>query len=103
MKALCWLGKYEIGLRYVADPRVLNPHDAIIRVSSASICGSDLHIYDGCIPTMQKGDILGHESMGEVVDVGAEVKNLAKGDWVVVPFAIACGQCFFCRRDMHSL
>src|SRR5205823_2286562 len=80
-----------------------NPRDAIIRITATAICGSDLHLYDGYIPTMKAGDILGHEFMGEVVETGPEVRKLKKGDRVVVPFAIACGQCFYCRKDLWSL
>ena len=93
MKALCWFGKYDVRVYDVPEPRILNPHDAIIRVTTTAICGSDLHLYDAYIPTMQKGDILGHEFMGEVVEVGKAVKNLKAGDRVVVPFTIACGNC----------
>ncbi len=103
MKALCWYGSNDVRVEQVPDPELLNPRDAIIKVTSTAICGSDLHLYDGFIPTMQKGDILGHEFMGEVVEVGAEVKNLSVGDRVVVPFPIACGDCYFCRNDLYSL
>lgn len=103
MKALCWHGANDVRVETVNDPKILNPRDAIIRITSTAICGSDLHIYDGYIPTMKSGDILGHEFMGEVVEVGSEVKNLKKGDRTVVPFTIACGNCFFCERDMWSL
>jgi threonine dehydrogenase-like Zn-dependent dehydrogenase len=103
MKAVCWYGKGDVRVAAVPEPHILNPHDAIIRVTLAAICGSDLHLYGGLIPTMQKGDVLGHEFMGEVVEVGSEVKNLWPGDRVVVPFAIACGQCFFCKRELWSL
>src|SRR5437588_7878245 len=103
MKAVCWQGKEKVTVETVPDPKILNPHDIVVRVTTTAICGSDLHLYDGFIPTMQSGDVLGHEFMGEVVEIGTEVKNLAKGDWVVVPFAIACGRCFFCRRDLWSL
>jgi threonine dehydrogenase-like Zn-dependent dehydrogenase len=102
MKALCWFGKYDVRIEEVPDPTILNPHDAIIKVTTTAICGSDLHLYDGYIPTMEKGDILGHEFMGEVVEVGPEVKNLIAGDRVVVPFTIACGRCFFCKKGMWS-
>jgi len=87
----------------VPDPEILNPRDAIVKITSTAICGSDLHLYDGYIPTMKKGDILGHEFMGEVVDLGREVKNLKIGDRVVVPFTISCGQCFFCKKELWSL
>ena len=92
MKAVCWHGKQRRPRRDVPDPKILNPRDAIVKVTSTAICGSDLHLYDGFIPTMQAGDILGHEFMGEVVEVGQDVTNLKKGDRVVVPFTIACGQ-----------
>ncbi|WP_254568441.1 zinc-dependent alcohol dehydrogenase [Oscillatoria sp. HE19RPO] len=103
MKAVCWHGKNDVRVENVPDPSILNPRDAILKITSTAICGSDLHLYDGYIPTMQKGDILGHEFMGEVVDKGPEVKNLNKGDRVVIPFTIACGHCFFCNRDLWSL
>jgi threonine dehydrogenase-like Zn-dependent dehydrogenase len=103
MKALCWNGKYDVRVETVPDPEILNPRDAIVKITSTAICGSDLHLYDGYIPTMEAGDILGHEFMGEVVEVGKEVKNLKVGDRVVVPFTIACGHCFFCQNDMWSL
>jgi threonine dehydrogenase-like Zn-dependent dehydrogenase len=103
MKANCWNGAMDLRVEEVPDPKILNPRDAIIRVTSTAICGSDLHIYDGYIPTMMKGDILGHEFMGEVVEVGSAVKNLQVGDRVVNPFPIACGQCFFCHSKQFSL
>ncbi|MCT7983850.1 glutathione-dependent formaldehyde dehydrogenase [Laspinema sp. A4] len=103
MKAVCWHGKNDVRVENVPDPSILNPRDAILKITSTAICGSDLHLYDGYIPTMQKGDILGHEFMGEVVDKGPEVTNLKKGDRVVIPFTIACGHCFFCNRDLWSL
>jgi len=103
MKALCWYGNHDVRVEYVADPKILNPRDAIIRVTRTAICGSDLHIYDGFIPSMHEGDILGHEFMGEVRELGAGVKNLQIGDRVVVPFAIACGACGFCARGLWSL
>ncbi|HJU05785.1 MAG TPA: zinc-dependent alcohol dehydrogenase [Nitrospiraceae bacterium] len=103
MKALCWYGTHDTRVETVPDPKILNPRDAIIKITSTAICGSDLHLYDGYIPTMQKGDILGHENMGEVVEVGKEVKNLRAGDRVVVPFTIACGHCFYCKKDLSSL
>src|SRR5205085_3858177 len=102
MKALVWHGKEDIRCDTVSDPRIEHPRDAIVKVSSCAICGSDLHIYGGIIPSMQRGDIIGHESMGEVVEVGAENKSLHVGDRVVVPFTIACGECFFCRNGFHS-
>jgi threonine dehydrogenase-like Zn-dependent dehydrogenase len=103
MKALCWYGKNTVRVETVPDPTILNPRDAIIKITSTAICGSDLHLYDGYIPTMRKGDILGHEFMGEVVEVGKENTALKPGDRVVVPFTIACGGCFFCRRELWSL
>src|SRR3569832_1680041 len=102
-KAVTWCGKYSVSVDNVPDPKILNPRDAIVRITATAICGSDLHLYDGYIPTMQGGDILGHEFMGEVVEVGAEVGNLKVGDRVVVPFTIACGNCFFCQRQLWSL
>ena len=102
MKALCWHGKHDISCDTVPDPVIQHPRDAIIKVTSCAICGSDLHLYDGVIPTMKSGDILGHETMGEVVEVGAENKTLKIGDRVVVPFTISCGECFFCKRGFFS-
>lgn len=103
MKAVCWQGVHEVGVEEVPDPHIINPRDAVIKVTSTAICGSDLHLYDGYIPGMYRGDILGHEFMGEVVEVGSGVDNLAVGDRVVVPFPISCGNCFFCVREMFSL
>ncbi|GAB4460142.1 MAG: hypothetical protein OHK0029_23660 [Armatimonadaceae bacterium] len=103
MKAVCWYGTKDVRVENVPDPSILNPRDAIVKVSTTCICGSDLHLYDGVIPTMQEGDILGHEFMGEVVEVGSEVKNLKIGDRVVVPFTISCGNCYFCKNEMYSL
>jgi threonine dehydrogenase-like Zn-dependent dehydrogenase len=103
MRAVCWNGKEDVRVETVPDPRVLNPRDAIVRITLTAICGSDLHLYDGYIPTMKKGDILGHEFMGEVVDLGRDVKNLKIGDRVVVPFTISCGRCYFCQRELFSL
>ena len=103
MKANCWYGYRDVRVTEVEDPKILNPRDAIVRVTSTAICGSDLHLYDGFVPTMEKGDIIGHEFMGEVIEVGKAVKNLKAGDRVVVPFPIACGNCFFCKRDLWSL
>jgi threonine dehydrogenase-like Zn-dependent dehydrogenase len=102
MKALCWFGKYDVRVYDVPEPKILNPRDAIIKVTTTAICGSDLHLYDGYIPTMEKGDILGHEFMGEVVEIGSAVQNFKEGDRVVVPFTIACGNCFFCKKGMWS-
>lgn len=103
MKALVWNGAKNVAVEQVPDPALLNHRDAIIKITSTAICGSDLHIYDGYIPGMQKGDILGHEFMGEVVDVAPGVTNLRPGDRVVVPFTISCGSCFFCSHDLWSL
>jgi len=103
VRAISWEGKEKVSVLETPPPRILNPHDAIVRVTLTAICGSDLHIYGGYIPTMKRGDILGHEFMGEVVEVGSQVQNLRIGDRVVVPFAIACGHCFFCRRGLWSL
>lgn len=103
MKAVCWHGVNDVRVDTVPDPKILNPRDAIIKITRTAICGSDLHLYDGYIPTMESGDILGHEFMGEVVELGSEVKNLKIGDRVVVPFTISCGSCFFCQRDLWSL
>ena len=102
MRALCWYGTNDVRVARVPDPQILNPRDAIIKVTLTAICGSDLHLLDGFIPTMKRGDILGHEFMGEVVEVGAENKTLKTGDRVVVPFTIACGRCYFCERQMWS-
>ncbi len=102
MKAVCWEGTNKIEVERVPDPSILRPRDAIVRVTSTAICGSDLHLLDGFIPTMQRGDILGHEFMGEVVEVGPGVGNLQRGDRVIVPFTIACGNCFFCRHELWS-
>jgi len=97
------MGRNTVEVRDVPDPVILNPRDAIVRITSTAICGSDLHLYDGYIPTMEKGDILGHEFMGEVVEVGAGVANLVSGDRVVVPFPIACGACNSCLAGLYSL
>jgi threonine dehydrogenase-like Zn-dependent dehydrogenase len=102
MKAVCWEGKKNVQVLNVPDPAIINPRDAILKITTTAICGSDLHLYDGYMPTMQKGDILGHEFIGEVVELGTAVKNLKKGDRVVVPFTIACGNCFFCKRELWS-
>ncbi len=102
MKAVCWFGRRDMRVEQVPDPKILNPRDAILRITRTAICGSDLHLYDGYIPTMEQGDIVGHEFMGEVMEVGSEVKNLKVGDRVVVPFTICCGNCFFCKHDLWS-
>jgi threonine dehydrogenase-like Zn-dependent dehydrogenase len=103
MKALCWHGKHDIRCDKVPDPSIEHPRDAIVRVTSCAICGSDLHLYDGFIPGMETGDIMGHEFMGEVVEVGSENKKLKVGDRVVVPFTIICGECEQCRRGFFSV
>ncbi|MDI3339903.1 MAG: zinc-dependent alcohol dehydrogenase [Sphaerobacter sp.] len=103
MKAVCWCAKDTLRVETVADPSILNPRDAILRVTSASICGSDLHLVGGYVPTVQSGDILGHEFMGEIVEVGPAVTNLRPGDRVVVPSFIGCGQCYYCRQQLWSL
>lgn len=102
MKALCWYGKHDVRVETVPEPTILNPGDAIVRVTATAICGSDLHLYDGFIPSMKKGDILGHEFMGEVMEVGSGNRKLKAGQRVVVPFLIACGNCFFCRKQQYS-
>jgi threonine dehydrogenase-like Zn-dependent dehydrogenase len=103
MRATCWMGAKDIQVRQVPDPKILNPDDAIVRITSTAICGSDLHLYNGFIPSMEKGDILGHEFMGEVVEVGRDVKKLKVGDRVVVPFPIACGHCMNCESHLYSV
>ncbi|WP_435022572.1 zinc-dependent alcohol dehydrogenase (plasmid) [Tundrisphaera sp. TA3] len=103
MRALCWHGKSDVRVDTVPDPTIESPGDAIIKITSTCICGSDLHLYDGYMPTMKAGDVLGHEPMGVVVEVGRDVKKLKKGDRVVVPFTLSCGECFFCLRKEYSL
>lgn len=103
MKACCWYGKKDVRVETVPDPKIINRRDAIVKVTATAICGSDLHLYNGVIPTLESGDILGHEFMGEVMETGAAVRNLRMGDRVVVPFAIACGRCFYCNEGMFSL
>jgi threonine dehydrogenase-like Zn-dependent dehydrogenase len=103
MRANVWSGRNTVQVENVPDPKILNPHDAIVRITSTAICGSDLHLYDGYVPTMEKGDILGHEFMGEIVETGREVHRLKVGDRVVVPFPIACGRCAQCRRENYSI
>lgn len=103
MKAVCWYGAQDVRVETVEDPHLINPHDAIVKVTLTAICGSDLHLYNGYNPSMKKGDILGHEFMGEVVETGSAVTSIHIGDRVVIPFVIACGQCFYCRRQLWSL
>src|SRR5688500_6557902 len=103
MNAVCWEAPNVIAVQDVPDPAIINPRDAIVRITSTAICGSDLHLYDGFIPGMMPGDILGHEFMGEVADIGPGIGTLRVGDRVVVPFNIACGGCFFCQKAMWSL
>jgi threonine dehydrogenase-like Zn-dependent dehydrogenase len=103
MRANCWIGKQDVRVEQVPDPKILNQRDAIVKITSTAICGSDLHLYNGFVPTMESGDILGHEFMGEVVEVGRGVNNLQKGDRVVVPFPIACGSCFSCQHGLFSV
>jgi threonine dehydrogenase-like Zn-dependent dehydrogenase len=103
MKANCWVDKKTMQVEEVSEPKILNPRDAIVKVTLTAICGSDLHLYNGFIPGMMKGDIVGHEFMGEVVELGSAVTNLKIGDRVVVPFTISCGSCFFCEKDLYSL
>ena len=102
MKALCWHGKSDVRCDTVPDPKIETPTDVIIKVTSTCICGSDLHLYDNYMPTMKAGDVLGHEPMGEIVEVGSQVTKLKKGDRVVVPFDIACGSCWFCQKQLYS-
>jgi threonine dehydrogenase-like Zn-dependent dehydrogenase len=103
MKAICWHGTSDVRYDTVPDPKIADPGDVIVRITSTAICGSDLHLYDGFMPTMQAGDVLGHEPMGEVVEVGSGVTTLKIGDRIVVPFTISCGTCWFCQRQMYSL
>jgi threonine dehydrogenase-like Zn-dependent dehydrogenase len=103
MKALCWHGKNDIRVDVVPDPKVLEPTDVVVQITSTAICGSDLHLLDGFMPTMEAGDVLGHEPMGVVVEVGRAVQKLRVGDRVVVPFTISCGTCYFCEKGLFSL
>jgi len=102
MRALTWHGKHDVRVDTVPDPQIVNPRDAIVEITATAICGSDLHLYDHYIPTMKSGDILGHEFMGEVVEVGRAIRKLKVGDRVVVPFVISCGKCFFCERQQFA-
>jgi threonine dehydrogenase-like Zn-dependent dehydrogenase len=103
MKANRWMGKRSVQVHDTPDPEILNPGDAIVKITSTAICGSDLHLYNGYVPTMRSGDVLGHEFMGEIVEVGRGVKSLRVGDRVVVPFPIACGACAMCGKGLFSL
>jgi threonine dehydrogenase-like Zn-dependent dehydrogenase len=102
MKAVCWEGTNRVAVEDVPDPSIINPRDAVVRITSTAICGSDLHLLDGFIPTMERGDILGHEFMGIVEETGRNVTNLRPGDRVIVPFPIACGNCYFCQHGLYS-
>lgn len=102
MKAVCWFGKNDMRVENVPDPKILNPRDVVVRITRTAICGSDLHLYGAYMPTMEQGDIVGHEFMGEVVETGSAVKNLKVGDRVVVPFTICCGQCWHCKHGLWS-
>jgi threonine dehydrogenase-like Zn-dependent dehydrogenase len=103
MRALTWEGKQNVEVKNVRDPKILRPDDVIIKITTAAICGSDLHLYNGVIPTMKKGDILGHENMGEIVEVGPNVKKLKVGDKIVVSFDIGCGKCWHCEHEEYSV
>jgi threonine dehydrogenase-like Zn-dependent dehydrogenase len=103
MKANCWMGKRKVQVEEVPDPKILNAQDAIVKITSTAICGSDLHLFNGFVPTMERGDILGHEFMGEVVEVGRSVRNIRIGDRVVVPFPISCGTCAACQAGLFSV
>jgi threonine dehydrogenase-like Zn-dependent dehydrogenase len=103
MRANCWYGKKDVRVEQVPDPKILNRRDAIVKITSTAICGSDLHLYNGFMPTMVKGDILGHEFMGEIVETGPDVHDRKVGDRVVVSFPISCGNCFFCKQELFSL
>lgn len=103
MKALCWHGTTDVRIDTVPDPQIQDPGDIIIRVTATGICGSDLHLFNGFVPTMKSGDVLGHEPMGQVVEVGRDVRTVSVGDRVVIPFTISCGACFFCQRQLYSL
>jgi threonine dehydrogenase-like Zn-dependent dehydrogenase len=103
MRANVWSGRNTVQVENVPDPKILNERDAIVRITSTAICGSDLHLYDGYVPTMKRGDILGHEFMGEIVETGPGVSRLEVGDRVVVPFPIACGDCWSCKHELYSV
>lgn len=103
MKAVCWHGRHDIRIDNVEDPKIEDPRDVIIKITSSGICGSDLHLYNGYMPSMKAGDIIGHEPMGEIIELGNAITKFQIGDRVVVPFTISCGSCFFCERDLYSL
>lgn len=103
MRALCWNGINDLRVETVPDPEIVNPHDVILRVGASTTCGSDLHFIDGYLPTMREGDVIGHEFMGEVVETGADVRQVRVGERVVVPSFIGCGKCSHCRADEWSL
>ena len=103
MKAVCWHGKHDVRVDTVPDPQILNPRDVIVKVTLTCICGSDLHLYNGYIPTMKAGDILGHEFVGEIVEVGSAVTRFTEGDRVIVPFPISCGECWYCKQGLWAL
>src|SRR5436853_182428 len=103
MRALCWMGVNDLQVRTVPDPEIVNPHDAIVRVTMSSTCGSDLHFIDGYVPMMRSSDVIGHEFMGEIVDTGPEVKRVRRGQRVVMPSPIACGSCWYCEHELTSL
>jgi threonine dehydrogenase-like Zn-dependent dehydrogenase len=103
MRAVTFQGTHKMQVDTVPDPKILNPRDSIVQITSTCICGSDLHLYDGYIPTVEHGDIMGHEFMGIIVETGSAVKNLKKGDRVIVPFTISCGECYYCKHEMYSL
>ncbi|HET8636924.1 MAG TPA: alcohol dehydrogenase catalytic domain-containing protein, partial [Acidobacteriaceae bacterium] len=103
MRALCWNGVNDLRVETVPDPEIVNPHDAILRVTMSTTCGSDLHLINGYIPTMRAGDVIGHEFIGEIVETGPAVKKFTKGDRVVVPSFIGCGNCWYCQHDFWSL
>ena len=102
MKALVWHGRRDVRVETVPDPRIEEPSDAIVRITSSAICGSDLHLYEVMGPFLEPGDVLGHEPMGVVEEVGGEIKHVQPGDRVVVPFNISCGHCYMCDRGLHA-
>ena len=102
MKAVCWHGTHDVRVDSVDDPKIEDPRDIVVRITSTAICGSDLHLYDGMMPGMEDGDVIGHEPMGIVEEVGSGITKFQKGDRVVVPFTLSCGSCFFCQRQLYS-